>query len=370
MASPPGLEDLFNGIDPALLDTPCSELHLAELSQQLTSWKVLRPFLELTPGEEDSIVESHPSDVETQKVKFFQKWSSKFGQGATYRVLAAALHKLGNSDLASKCCETAKSVSMATNPVSSAQKTSVSESALVSYQEQIRYDYRTSNPVMALEWPPPPTLKYISLAMIKQKKLDRGEIADRFIRMTIHGDTDDILHDKVPVEVEQLFSLDTSERKVILVEGAPGSGKSTLLWHTCQKWQSGELFQQFTLVLLVLLRDTAVHNAKCLADILPYLPDDCSQSSELRDSIATQIRASCGEGVLIMLDGWDEAPHSLQQEGSLIHNIITAPSKCALQKAAIVVSSRPKASACLWPYASTRVEVIGFTKKRRHSRKY
>ena len=258
------------------------------------------------------------------------------------------------------------SIPMATNPVSLAQKPSNSPSALVSYQQQIRYDYRTSNPVMALEWPPPPTLKYISLAMIKQKKLDRGEITDRFIRMTIHGDADDILYDKVPVEVEQLFSLDTSERKVILVEGAPGSGKSTLLWHTCQKWQSGELFQQFTLVLLVLLRDTAVHNAKCLADILPYLPDDCSQSSELRDSIATQISASCGEGVLIMLDGWDEAPHSLQQEGSLIHNIITAPSKCALQKAAIVVSSRPKASARLWPYASTRVEVIGFTKKRRN----
>ena len=449
MASPPGLEDLFNSIDPALLDTPCSELHLAELSQQLTSWKVLRPFLELTPGEEDSIVESHPGDVETQKVKFLQKWSSKFGQGATYRVLAAALHKLGNSDLASRCCRMAKSAShqsqsvpssvvptyavpntpsfaqapsspwpgnvtrspappylvpmsyatpgstpsypppptpfpytstwfhgntpyppasipMATNPVSLAQKPSISPSALVSYQEQIRYDYRTSNPVMALEWPPPPTLKYISLAMIKQKKLDRGEITDRFIRMTIHGDTDNILHDKVPVKVEQLFSLDTSERKVILVEGAPGSGKSTLLWHTCQKWQSGELFQQFTLVLLVLLRDTAVHNAKCLADILPYLPDDCSQSSELRSIIEAQIRASCGEGVLIMLDGWDEAPHSLQQEGSLIHDIITAPSKRSLQKAAIVVSSRPKASARLWPYASTRVEVIGFTKERRN----
>ena len=442
MASPPGLEDLFNGIDPALLDTPCSELHLAKLSQQLTSWKVLRPYLELTPGEEDSIAKSHPGDVETQKVKFLQKWSNKFGQGATYRVLAAALHKLGNSDLASKCCRMAKSAShqsqsvpssvvptyvapnipsfaqapsgpwpgnvtrspappypvpmsyatpgstpsypppptpfpytstwfhgnMPYQPASIPMNTNVhaSPSALVSYQKQIRYDYRTSNPVMALEWPPPPTLKYISLAMIKQKKLDRGEITDSFIRMTIHGDTDDILHDKVPVEVEQLFSLDTSERKVILVEGAPGSGKSTLLWHTCQKWQSGELFQQFTLVLLVLLRDTAVHNAKCLADILPYLPDDCSQSSELRDSIATQIRASYGEGVLIMLDGWDEAPHSLQQEGSLIHNIITGPSKCALQKAAIVVSSRPKASAHLWPYASTRVEVIGFTKKRRN----
>ena len=286
-------------------------------------------------------------------------------------------------------------------PTSSAMKTSVSASALVSYEKQIRDGYSISNPVMALEWPPPPTLKYISLAMIKQKKLDRGEIADRFIRMTIHGDTDDILHDKVPVKVEQLFSCDSSKqdsskrdsskrdsskrdsskrdsckrdsskrdsckREVILVEGAPGSGKSTLLWHICQKWQSGELFQQFTLVLLVLLRDTAVHNAKCLADILPYLPDDCSQSSKLRDSIAKQISASCGEGVLIMLDGWDEAPHSLQQEGSLIHDIITAPFKRSLQKAAIVVSSRPKASACLWPYASTRVEVIGFIKERRN----
>ena len=32
---------------------------------------------------------------------------------------------------------------------------------------------------------------------------------------------------------------------------APGAGKSTLAWHICQKWESGELFQVFKVVVYI-----------------------------------------------------------------------------------------------------------------------
>ena len=120
-------------------------------------------------------------------------------------------------------------------------------------------------------------------------------------------------------------------------------------------------------MLLVLLRDTAIHTAQSLADILPCVPSRSSKytPSEYRKAIASDIEDRHGEGVLIMLDGWDEAPTNLRQRGSLIHDIIAEPSKCSAQKAAVVVSSRPSASHGIRKYTSTRVEVMGFTRERR-----
>ena len=44
-------------------------------------------------------------------------------------------------------------------------------------------------------------------------------------------------------------------KELILTEGAPGSGKSTLLWYMCQKWATGEMFQEFSLVIHITLRE-------------------------------------------------------------------------------------------------------------------
>ena len=55
---------------------------------------------------------------------------------------------------------------------------------------------------------------------------------------------------------------------MILLEGAPGSGKSTLAIHICQKWGKGELFQEFSLIILVQLRIPEIQQAKCIADLL------------------------------------------------------------------------------------------------------
>ena len=362
-SSTPTLDDLLKDIPPSLLDQQCSDVCLTEISRRITKWQLLRPYLKLTPAHEDTILQTYHYSGELQKQKLLEKWREIFSTKATYRVLIEAIFDSGNADVAHDACELLRQQS-SQNTASAYCITDLSP-CLVKYQCQLKSGYKTHKPVMVVEWPPPPALKYISLALIQKETVQKGYIKDEFIRMTIHGNLDDILYQKVPIEVEQLFSLDAEKQTLILIEGAPGSGKSTLLWHICQKWQSGELFQQFSLVLLVLLRDTAVHNAQCLADILPHLPSRTSKSSEIRANIASEIEDTHGKGVLIMLDGWDEAPAKLREEGSLFHDIISDPVQCSLEEAVVVVSSRPAASHDLWKYATSRVEVLGFTKERR-----
>lgn len=125
---------------------------------------------------------------------------------------------------------------------------------LISFGSKLKKQYqqfhRLPSPV---EWIPSPTKKIFRLAMIQKERVQQGHIEDRFVQMTISGRVDDILFAKLPVEVEHIFANTLHGNEIILIEGAPGSGKSTLAVHICQRWGKGELFQQFTAVILVQL---------------------------------------------------------------------------------------------------------------------
>ena len=75
--------------------------------------------------------------------------------------------------------------------------------------------------------------------MIKKERVQRGQVDEEDIRLTIAGKVEVILKKKVPVKLEEIFDLNDEKRKVILIEGAPGSGKSTLCWDICQRWVQG-----------------------------------------------------------------------------------------------------------------------------------
>ena len=171
---------------------------------------------------------------------------------------------------------------------------------------QLRKRYQQSQGLPPpVEWIPSPTKKIFRLAMIQRERVQQGHIEDRFVRMTISGRVDDILHTKSPVELEHIFRNTLHGGEIILIEGAPGSGKSTLSVHICQRWGKGELFQQFTVVILVQLRDPAVQRAQTIADLLPV---------EDAEKIASELIGTNGRGVLWVLDGWDELPPHLQQD--------------------------------------------------------
>ena len=219
------------------------------------------------------------------------------------------------------------------------------------YAENLKSRYRC-RPKRKNIWPPQTTKKYFNLALIKEETVRKGEISDEFTRLTITGKVEDILRSKLPIKLEDVFKkTDDHQKMTILMEGCPGSGKTALTQYLCLEWVHGKLFQDYKLVILVRLREPAIHNAKDIKEILPRVGTE--------ENIAKEIESSRGRGVLFILDGWDELPEDVSGHDT-IYNIISGET---LPECDTVITSRPTSSASLHDteLISSRIEVLGFT---------
>ena len=149
----------------------------------------------------------------------------------------------------------------------------------------------------------------------------------------------------------------------ILVEGGPGMGKSTLAWQVCHRWGRRELYDQYSTVLLLPLRDKRVQQAKQVNDILFY---------HMRDKMAQEeVKRDFGNSsdTLIILDGLDELPDHLLSEQSIFTDLLSGE---VLSNATILVTSRPSATqqllTCWQQRISKHFVICGFTEK--HVDKY
>jgi hypothetical protein len=237
------------------------------------------------------------------------------------------------------------------------------------YVRYLKALYTSSKLPADNKWPPTPSKHYINLAFIDRQRVTRNE-ADEFTKYTIKGNIDDICQKKTPITIEKVacmqevpFAYDPSQTevsypKVVIVTGAPGVGKSTFAWELCRKWGNGELLQHFLLVILLRLRDESVRKAKALTDI--FFHDDESIST----TVAAEIRQRNGEGILFILDGFDELPESMRSKSSLYLDLIYGR---LLPLATVFVTSRPWAISHLHWMAKERIsqqfEILGFTKK-------
>ena len=212
-----------------------------------------------------------------------------------------------------------------------------------------------SSQVSVNKWLPSPTQRIFNLAIIRKERVQRGRIDNEFVHKTIRGQVDDILLQKSPIALKDIFRNIEGERKVILIDGAPGSGKSTLTIHICQQWGRGELFDEFSIVILVQLRDPGVQQAQSIADLLPC------EDRAMAEQAATEILAIKGCSVLWILDGWDELPPHLSRESIFSKLICPKRQQNPLSKTTVIVTSRPISSGDLCPLVSSRIEVVGFT---------
>ena len=182
-----------------------------------------------------------------------------------------------------------------------------------------------------------------------------------FTKASIHGNNDDIVSEKHPMEFEQIANklADNSWPKLILVEGAPGVGKSTFAWKLCRKLTKGNILSQYKLVVLLRLRDEHVREAKTLFDLFFY--DD----PEVQKLIVKEIIASKGEETLLLFEGYDELPAQLQRDINSVPLQLISGKR--LPKATILVTSRHSASGFLhneyWSRMSQNIEILGFTKE-------
>ena len=161
-----------------------------------------------------------------------------------------------------------------------------------------------------------------------------------------------------PVSMGDLLQpKDGSPPKIVVVQGVPGIGKSTFAWKICRRWAKGKIYQQYSLVVLLRMRDTQVREATQLSDLF------FSEDKEVSRTLAKDICNNKGRGTLFLLEGIDELPASCLADNTLLSNLLQGLS---LPKVTILVTTRPWALQMLsekcGDQISRRIEILGFTK--------
>ena len=157
------------------------------------------------------------------------------------------------------------------------------------------------------------------------------------------------------LEIDCIMTVDSS---YVVVEGSTGMGKSTLCWELCRKWDSFKLLQDFKIVLLLKLRERRLQKATELKEVFHH--DD----PELNKSLVDEMYRCEGEGVLLVLDGFDELPESVVKEENQSSLIIKLVKGSCLPRAKRIVTTRPAAlvfdKKC-FPSKYRHIEICGFT---------
>ena len=227
--------------------------------------------------------------------------------------------------------------------------------AMSKYGDYLRGVYTRQVLPYESKYSPKSTQKYINLAMISKHKESRAEL-DAFTRATIRGDIDDVVEKKTAITPQDIGQLeDGSPAQCILVQGAPGVGKTTLAWELCRQWENGTLFSEYSLVVLLKMRDRSIQKATDVSDLFKH-PDP-----ELRTAVCKDVLERNGKSTLILLEGYDELPPDLQ-ERSIFSALIEGKE---LPKATILVTSRTSSSDIVYMKCKNakfqHIEVVGFT---------
>ena len=354
MASTISVEDLFGNIDPVKLDQPCRKNHLNKISESISRWEELAPYLDLNEVEIEDIKEEHSSPKRRRQV-MLGKWKEKNGTKATYRKLAKIFASQGRRNLAETLCDfLANQEGSSDDDLENKSKKPQNAAIIMQYREHLRGIYQTELRTYSLEMPdflPSPTYRVFNLALIGHERIQYGTEIMKCMQEILNGE----MEEKSEVKLENIFKNGDQHgrRQFVLLEGAPGAGKSNLACFICQKWGAGELFQQFQLVIFVQLNDPQIQSAQSLANIFH------SGSHFDIHKVVSSLQSTQGNGVLFVMDGWDEYPPQLEKD-SLIGKLVLSPSTLSMQLSSVVVTSRPVASGKLQRYCTSRFEIIGY----------
>ena len=218
---------------------------------------------------------------------------------------------------------------------------------------QLLIDFYLASRDLSDAWPPLKTIQFVQLALVEQK-----DSAQHIGLKTIREDIDAVYGHKTKTNLSDLFK-DVKRSSLYLLEGRPGCGKTTLMIHVTNQWAKGESLtsQSIKLIFLVQLRRL---NGREDIDLKDLLQAACSDfSNEDQKEIMDYINTKRGEGVMFVLDGFDEyAPG--QNPENFISRLIMKKLFC---RSIVTVSSRPAATQSFRRVASKYIEVVGFFKE-------
>ena len=224
-------------------------------------------------------------------------------------------------------------------------------SAISHYHTYLKYVYGNSPISPNTKWPPSPGREFISLAVVEGQSC-----RDEYIGHTLRGNVKQVLHSRREISIEQILEPVKGQNKprLVLLEGAPGIGKSTQAWELCRKWEELSCMKQYSLVLLLRLREEKVQQISEVSHLF------ISYESKHKKCLVEEVSESQGSSVLFILDGFDELPKTLQKEGFLL-DLIRGD---VLPASTVLVTSRPSATAQLLTSCSPKhIEILGFTQE-------
>ena len=169
------------------------------------------------------------------------------------------------------------------------------------------------------------------------------------------GGVDEVPNQRVPLEYEDIFNFQLrggGSRRRVLVEGVPGSGKTTLVKRMCRDWSNDSFAQDSKAVIQVVLRSLPKQDKLAIEDMVLTSVADKKVAAD----IAQYVHDYLGDGVLFILDGFDEISEEMHRS-SIVHDILEGH---LAPKASFLITSRPISAQSLYELVDRRIEITGF----------